>query len=264
MMRTAAALQFAVGLVAGATPDHWPLRAPHADGVPASFDCAMRQLAYAYGKQLAPRQGKFESLFYALGLNDPACKADLSGEVEAHPTRAVPRTPLPPVDVAGAVLVSPGDSIQDAVDRACRENNNNPTVLLRDGVHYLDATLVLTPAHSGLTIAPYPGEEATVSGGKALDVTWEPYNTSDGANVWVADVQGQVADVPGLQLDGVRATRARYPNLPAGIEASCGYGCMVASNQADWTPPDFNKYGNVTFYTDAFPEHDRNDTANAW
>ena len=96
-MRTAAALQFAVGLVAGATPDHWPLRAPHADGVPASFDCAMRQLAYAYGKQLAPRQGKFESLFYALGLNDPACKADLSGEVEAHPTRAVPRSLVQPL-----------------------------------------------------------------------------------------------------------------------------------------------------------------------
>eukprot|EP00966_Prymnesium_polylepis_P319550 7375996-Prymnesium_polylepis.1 len=30
-------------------------------------------------------------------------------------------------------------------------------------------------------------------------------------NVWVADIAGQVDDVPGLQVDGVRATRARYP-----------------------------------------------------
>ena len=73
-----------------------------------------------------------------------------------------------------------------------------------------------------------------MSGGKALDVKWTPYNTSS-ANVWVADVQGQVDDVPGLQLDG--ACQRTLPNLPAGIEASCGYGCMVPSKQADWTPP---------------------------
>ena len=33
----------------------WPLRAPHRDSVPPTFDCAMRKLAYAYGKKLLPR-----------------------------------------------------------------------------------------------------------------------------------------------------------------------------------------------------------------
>jgi hypothetical protein len=74
----------------------------------------------------------------------------------------------------------------------------------------------------------------------------------------------QVTDVPGLQLDGVRATRARYPNLPGGIEVSPGYGAMVSSNQAAWTPPQFDKFGQVDFYTDGVPAHMRNDTANGW
>ncbi len=66
----------------------------------------------------------------------------------------------------------------------------------------------------------------------------------------------------GLQIDGKRATIARYPNQPGGVEVSCGYGCMVSSGSATWTPPDFNKFGNVTYYTDMIPEHKRNDSAN--
>ena len=54
----------------------------------------------------------------------------------------------------------------------------------------------------------------------------------------------------GLQLDGVRATRARYPNLPGGIEVSPGYDAMIGSGAAAWTPPQLDKYGDVTFYTD--------------
>eukprot|EP00966_Prymnesium_polylepis_P020804 478798-Prymnesium_polylepis.1 len=32
---------------------------------------------------------------------------------------------------------------------------------------------------------------------------------------------------------------------------------MIASHDADWTPPDFNKYGPVQFYTDNISAHDR-------
>ena len=68
-----------------------------------------------------------------------------------------------------------------------------------------------------------------------LDGAWSPRPQSGhtsgraigGGNIYVADVAGQVDDVPGLQLDGVRATRARYPNLPGGIEVSPGYGSMI-------------------------------------
>ena len=105
-----------------------------------------------------------------------------------------------------------------------------------------------------------------------LDGQWAPHaetgHTSGHApnlpgasmNIWVADVSADaVEDVPGLQVDGKRATRARYPNIPGGIETSCGYGCMVDSGSAEWTPPNFNKYGKVDFYTDNISAHDRPD-----
>ena len=66
----------------------------------------------------------------------------------------------------------------------------------------------------------YPGESPVVSGGTELKVTWKPYKVDSSHNIYVADIKGQVPDVPGLQLNGVRATRARYPNLPGGIEVS--------------------------------------------
>merc|ERR1740130_502527 len=39
---------------------------------------------------------------------------------------------------------------------------------------------------------------------------------------------------------------------------------MIDGSQASWTPPDFNKFGPVTYYTDSNPQHDRNDTAKGW
>lgn len=44
-------------------------RAAGGDGVPASFDCAMRKAAYSFGQKLLPRLGKFSELYYALDLN---------------------------------------------------------------------------------------------------------------------------------------------------------------------------------------------------
>ena len=46
-------------------------------------------------------------------------------------------------------------------------------------------------------------------------------------------------------MDGAHLTRARYPNLPGGLEASCGYGCMIPSQEAEWTPPNMGKQSNT-------------------
>ena len=46
-----------------------------------------------------------------------------------------------------------------------RAHGPAPTVVLKQGVHYLAATVDLTPADSGLTIMAAPGEEVWVSGG---------------------------------------------------------------------------------------------------
>ncbi len=58
--------------------------------------------------------------------------------------------------------------------------------------------------------------------------------------------------------------RRRYPNLPGGIEVSPGYGYMINGGDAIWTPPQFNKFGPVTFYTDNITAHTRNDTPSNW
>jgi hypothetical protein len=265
---------FAATLIGAAMADSWPHeRQVHETGVPPSFDCAMRKLAYSYGKQQIPRQKEFMSLFYALDLNSPTCNVSVPAVEEELPAAVTAATTL----AVDAVFVSPtGDdtfvgtadaplkSIQKAIDLAT-STTASKTVYLRGGTHYLADTVNIGPQHSGLQLLGFPGEAATVSGGTELKVSWKKLNADSASdNIYVADVKGQVDDVPGLQIDGARATRARFPNLPGGIETSCGYGCMVPSKSASWTAPDLNKYGPVDFFTDAVPSHDRNDTANAW
>ena len=219
-------------------------------------------------QKLLPRR-RFQDLYFALDLNDPSCPTPLAAP-SAPARRATQSTQLP----AGAVFVAPsGDdgaagseaaplrSIQAACDLAARTSR---VVVLRGGTHFLASTITLTAAHSHLRIMPYPGESPVVSGGKELQVAWEAHDVANGKNIWKADISGQVADVPGLQLDGVRATRARYPNLPGGIEVSPGYDAMIFENDATWTPPQFDRFGNVTFFTDARPDTLRNVTPDDW
>ena len=62
-------------------------------GVPASFDCAMRQAAYSFGQKLLPRKGDFKDLYYALDLNDPACPTPLADSPAPASRRAASGTP---------------------------------------------------------------------------------------------------------------------------------------------------------------------------
>lgn len=243
----------------------WPLRGlqEQLEGVPASFDCAMRKLAYAYGKKLLPRMGVYEDLYYALDLNSPDCKETLRGPMPSQtqfevPSHAIHVSPMGS-DTGDGSEAQPLRSLQKGADRAAAVGR---ALVLQGGTHFLEETLYLGPEHSGLVITSRPGEKTEVSGGKKLKVSWKPYNTT-GANIWVADISGQVEDVPGLQINGARATRARYPNLPHGLEASCGYGCMIDGGKGKWTPPDFDKFGKVKYHTDHTPEHHRN-TTNGW
>ena len=227
----------------------WPLGAPHATSVPASFDCAMRKAAYNYGRKLIPRLGGFESLFYALNLNDPKCHGKLAEPlVEAESTKSAPASPLPP----DAIFVSPtgrSHSIQEAADLAIASGRR--TVVLRDGTHFLSAPIILGAQHSGLRFVAYPGESPVISGGVEIQTDWQQHMVQTGAsNIWVTAVGDEVDEVPGLQIGGVRATRARYPNLPGGIEVSPGYEAMIQGGDADWTPPQFNRFGPVEFHTD--------------
>ena len=243
----------------------------------ASFDCAMRKLAYAYGKQLLPQRGAFNELYEALGLNaDPNCTTALAAAADATaPGAERAADALPPgavyVDAARGDDGAAGDAarplrtVQAAADRAGRGG----TVVLRSSAtHFLAAPLRLGPQHSGLALRAHPDDPTppVVSGGANLSASWEPYDIGvAGANVYRASLAGQgVSAVPGLQIDGARATRARYPNLDGGIEVTPGYGGMVSGADADWTPPQFDRFGNATYFTDADPAHTRNNTPDDW
>jgi hypothetical protein len=271
--------------VSAANASPWPLRTR--DKVPASFDCLMRQAAYAYGQRLIPRHGIFPDLFWALDLTH--CNATL-GTIDIYSTASrrlydtstssaedrKGKTTIPEdavfVAVNGNDLAadgseqSPFQSLQAAVDFAVKYTNSK-SVIVRGGVHYLSETLQLTPQHSGLQILAYPSESPVFSGGQPLFITkWEPYKThahnvllkhknkyKDKAepNIWVTNLGAQLkGGMPGLQINGVRSTVARYPNLEGGIEVSCGYGCMVDSNQAEWTKPSSSGHQKIQYYTD--------------
>ena len=169
----------------------------------------------------------------------------------------------------GGSQQNPFYSVQEAVDYAVASTKSKH-VVLRGGVHYLSQTILLTAKHSGLRLTAFPDESPVVSGGIPLHniQEWKPYNrtrkvtaTTDSAdqNIWVTNLARTHPnlEIPGLQINGQRATRARYPNLPGGIESSCGYGCMINQGFAEWTPPKFDKYGYKVYFTDTNPNHTR-------
>ena len=45
---------------------------------------------------------------------------------------------------------------------------------------------------------------------------------------------------------------------------SPGYDAMISEKDATWTPPQFDRFGNVTFFTDARPDTLRNVTPDDW
>ena len=86
--------------------------------------------------------------------------------------------------------------------------------VFKDGVHYLDSTLVVTPRQSGSSDYPviYRAEhtgKAVLSGGELLSLTWEKYNDS----IYCASVpEASVTQMDQLYVNGQRKPMARFPN----------------------------------------------------
>ena len=151
-------------------------------------------------------------------------------------------------------------------------------LVLRGGVHFLGgSTVQLGVADSGLVITGFAGDApAWVSGGAALrGLSWTPYNTSTGFNVWAADLPAALGlqSVPTLNTlnDGdytvapTRLFRAMYPNydveyfignLPGMREVTiCGEilfsfinGCMSYSRFSPISPQIGRRVGKATYY----------------
>ena len=103
--------------------------------------------------------------------------------------------------------IKPGDPLTAAAIGDAKR------VTLRDGMYVITEPLVLTPAHSGLTIEAHPGEQPIISGGRRID-GWRTERFK-GRDVWAADVPGVKEGkwfFRQLWINDARATRARHPN----------------------------------------------------
>lgn len=161
-------------------------------GVPAHYDCAVREHAWEFGKATLPSRGDFKSLFDALQLQHCNVSAP-------HPTTMdVWKPPSYPTPTTGALFVAPGApaggngtkakpfaTLAQAVSAAA--GKGKVTILLRAGVHY-SGQLLISAAHAGITFQNYQGEHAIVSGGvpiQAAKADWKPYKVAPAAEASV-------------------------------------------------------------------------------
>jgi hypothetical protein len=104
------------------------------------------------------------------------------------------------------------------------------TILIRDGVYFLNEPLVLGPADSGLLLSAYHTEKPILSGGRKIS-GWKEAELA-GRKLWAADIP-EVRDgkwfFRELWINGRRAARARHPNR--------GYLSVAESldTNPDWT-----------------------------
>lgn len=161
---------------------------PHA--VNPELDCLLRSLAWEYGQHLGSLPGAspamlppFRTLFDALrlsadcGLTPPPPEPRGAGPTVAprSAARAAATYYADPVhgsDSNAGTLSSPFLTVGRAL-AASRAGPAPASIVLRGGTFFVPETLELLPADSGLSIAAFPGESATLSGGLPLsNLTW--------------------------------------------------------------------------------------------
>lgn len=86
-------------------------------------------------------------------------------------------------------------------------------IYLADGVYRLTETMVLTQAHSHTTISPATeGGAVEITGSRELSgLVWAPAEGFP-KGTWVAKLPADVPAIDALRVNGLRATRARFPN----------------------------------------------------
>ena len=238
-----AAAAAAAATVHAVTPPYYPVVAD------AALDCAVRAAAWNFSRALQPERGDQRPVFDALQLGAYCGLAPPPGPADA--ARAAPRSRAasPPgffcdalagSDANPGTLQQPFASVARGV-AACRAvsaaaaagGGGGCAVTLRDSAPFvLGATLALTAADSGLTLAAYPGEAPVLTGALPLvGLDWAP--VGGGGGVWVA--RGlRLPQPPGvLFVNGTRAVRARWPNCdPEACLVPDGY-----TNATAWLPP---------------------------
>eukprot|EP01060_Flectonema_neradi_P039947 TRINITY_DN896_c1_g1_i2.p1 TRINITY_DN896_c1_g1~~TRINITY_DN896_c1_g1_i2.p1 ORF type:complete len:953 (+),score=255.36 TRINITY_DN896_c1_g1_i2:56-2914(+) len=155
-------------------------------GIPASYDCTVRQHAWEFGKATLPQRGGFKTLYDALQLQ--ACGVAPPTDVRTESDEwKVPNFPTPTTGkliFCDAKATAKGDGSKGSPFQTLAEGiaaakgvSDQVTILLREGT-YFSGQNDLTVEFSGLTIQNFEGENAVVSGGLPLSIkkeSWKPY-----------------------------------------------------------------------------------------
>ena len=257
-------------------------------GVTSDFDCGWRRLAFEYATtqllEAVPSaeqqralhdalelsvlcEGAFEEPDHARVQQAAGGTASAAGAGAGTAPHLFVATDGVDSDTAGSTD-APFRTLHAALAAARRRHpidgssgSPRPTIVLREGTHYLQTPVRLTGEDSGLTIAAHAGESVVMSGGTLLqDLHWTPVLSSNrgsgssGVVVHVAqltDAQlqsleegpGQAAKVPALRINGSRVTLARYPNANVEIDLfPVGY----ITAETAWRPPVFPPYNTAS------------------
>jgi hypothetical protein len=193
--------------------------------VPSEYDCAWRKLAPTYALKAQPwlTVAQQKALHDALQLTTlcgqrfvPAAAAAVQQQQRTAADATAAQRPQLFVDpVKGAdtnpgTLARPLRTLQSAV-QASRSRSHSvadaPVIQLRGGTYFLNATVVLNPTDSGLTIAAFPGEQPVISGGVHLtDLAWS--QSPKHAKAYVARV---TADLGGGAATAFAAAAGALP-----------------------------------------------------
>ena len=108
---------------------------------------------------------------------------------------------------AADIVVRPDGPIRTLADAQRESRRSKANVILHSGTYHLAEPLVFTAEDSGTTYCAAAGERVVISGGRLLDLTWEPYQSGI---VHARTPPGLTIDQ--LFVDGRPQHMARYPN----------------------------------------------------
>eukprot|EP01111_Echinosteliopsis_oligospora_P012301 TRINITY_DN4197_c0_g1_i1.p1 TRINITY_DN4197_c0_g1~~TRINITY_DN4197_c0_g1_i1.p1 ORF type:complete len:808 (-),score=212.17 TRINITY_DN4197_c0_g1_i1:52-2475(-) len=209
---------------------------PHAT---QSFDCAARSFAWEYAQAIQSWRTNLKEVYDALELAtlcNTTYRAPVISKKYYRPrdSETIYYVAVNGSDSNAGSLSSPFQTIQKALSVAAN-NVGGVTIYLREGIFYIGETIMMGPEHSNIIISNYADENVEINGGIPLTTSWKAYDTTSPNNIWVADLTGQnIQSIPGLQMNGQRCTRARYPNSNPEIDL---YPEGWSGETVSWMPP---------------------------
>jgi len=127
---------------------------------------------------------------------------------------------------------------RDAVRPVKAKSKGPVTVWVRSGTYYLSEPLVFRPEYSGskdqrIIYAAYPGEQPTISGGKKLSCTWQPFRNGI-MMCELLEATGGKLKFTQLFVNGKRQHLARYPNFNPKNPLATGPGFLSRPAPKKW------------------------------